>query len=809
MERSVIIREYGIVQGVGFRPFIKRLADRYAVTGSVCNHGPYVEIIAHGESSKINEFIDSINNEAPDRAVILKTEIRDDGTGELTGNSFEIVESRKDDGLIFIPPDLAICDDCRRELFDRRDRRYLHPFINCTQCGPRLTILESLPYDRERTGMKIFPMCRSCKGEYEDPDTRRFDAQPICCNECGPEFYIVDKNESREKLKGTDAIEYARSVIAGGGIVAVKGIGGFHLACDASNDEAVKKLRKRKHRPEKPFAVMMKDMSVVFRECRGITQEKKKILEGTQKPILLLEKKEGGKLSGSIAPDNPTVGVMLPYAPVQLLLFDLPESGIKDFPDMLVMTSGNIAGAPICRDEDEVINELSDFVDCILSNDRPILTRADDSVMDHLDNRPYMIRRSRGYAPLPYAVDCGDAGEATVLAVGGELKNTFCIVKGELFYPSSYIGDLSDERSEEVLRETVARFEEMLECSPDLIVCDKHPDYRSSQLAERLAGETGAKLIKVQHHYAHIVSCMAENDHKDPVIGVSFDGTGYGDDGTIWGGEIFACDYRGYERCGHISGFMQAGGDASSKEGFRIAISMAELSEDKEAAEEVRYLLSGDYGCPENFVKIDEKDADIIAAMTRKNLNCVRSTSAGRLFDAISAVLGIRSRSTFEGEAAMALEFAAGRYAKRMAEKGEIPDDFRSVVLQTESGFNTGDGVIPTDRLFAHIVRERINAVKGHPGDENALAENAEKLAYEFHLLLAHMTADAAVGAGRDRGISTVALSGGCFQNRLFTTFVKDCISEAGMDVLLHSLIPPNDGGIALGQAVAARCMIN
>lgn len=792
MKKSVIIREYGIVQGVGFRPFVKRLADRYDITGSVCNFGPYVEIRACGDSEDLNRFSESIKTEAPDRASILKTEIREDTDPQQANDSFEIIESRKDEGLIFIPPDLAICDECSKELFDKNDRRYLHPFINCTQCGPRLTILESLPYDRERTGMKIFPMCRSCADEYGDKQTRRFDAQPICCNDCGPEFYIINTDGKRDGSTGTDAIAYVRGVIAEGGIVAIKGIGGFHLACDAANDEAVKKLRQRKNRPAKPFAVMMRDMSVVRRECNGLTERKEEILEGPQKPILLLEKNKGGKLSEHIAPDNPTVGVMLPYAPVQLLLFDLPIDNREYFPDMLVMTSGNIAGAPICRDEDEAVSELSGFVDCILSNDRPILTRADDSVMDHLDDRPYMIRRSRGYAPLPYLVDCGNAGNSTILAVGGELKNTFCIGKGDLFYPSSYIGDLSDERSEEVLEETIARFESMLECSPEIIVCDKHPGYRSTKIAEKLAKDTGARLIKLQHHYAHIVSCMAENDHKDPVIGISYDGTGYGDDGTVWGGEIFACDYREYERCGHIAGFLQAGGDISSKEGYRIAISMAELSGDKEFAESVKYLLSEEYGNPDTYIKTDEKSVDVIASMIRKNVNCIRSTSAGRLFDAVSAVLGIRSHSTFEGEAAMALEFFAGKYAEGTVEK------------QITEG---SDGVIPTDKLFEYIVKERRKAVERYCNDRSALAENAERLAYEFHLMLARMTAEAAVRSGREKGIDTVALSGGCFQNRLFTTLVRDRIREAGMEVLLHSLIPPNDGGIALGQAVAARFM--
>ncbi|MEE1051561.1 MAG: Sua5/YciO/YrdC/YwlC family protein, partial [Lachnospiraceae bacterium] len=540
--------------------------------------------------------------------------------------------------------------------------------------------------------MKEFPMCPRCAEEYYSPETRRYDAQPVCCNDCGPEVYLVGDIKMRrpagpDRIRGTraitegtmsipeslpdrihgtqaitegtmnipeslpglirgrQAITEARRTILEGGIVAVKGIGGFHLCCDASNEEAVRLLRTRKKRPMKPFAVMMRDEETADRECR-ITPRQREILTGHQKPILLLDKKEGGKLCPSIAPDNPKVGVMLPYAPVQILLFDYDDG--LEMPDVLVMTSGNISGAPICRDDEEAVRELSSLCDCILSHNRKIRIRCDDSVMDFYRDKPYMIRRSRGYAPLPYLLSLSLKG--SVLAVGGELKNTFCIGTGSLFYPSSYIGDLADLRSVKALQETIGRMETLLEVRPQAVACDLHPKYNSTAVAE----ETGLPLIRIQHHYAHIVSCMAENDWSDPVIGVSFDGTGYGTDETIWGGEIMTADLSGFERKASIRPFLQLGGDASSREGWRIAASMI-------------YAVTGQRDRTIELLRqldlCDEKTARFQIMMADKGINSILSTSAGRLFDGVSALLGIRKSSTFEGEAATALQFRAEAYA--------------------------------------------------------------------------------------------------------------------------------------------------
>ena len=563
--------------------------------------------------------------------------------------------------------------------------------------------------------------------------------------------------------------------------MAVKGIGGFHLCCDASNEEAVRLLRTRKKRPMKPFAVMMRDEETADRECR-ITPRQREILTGHQKPILLLDKKEGGKLCPSIAPDNPKVGVMLPYAPVQILLFDYDDG--LEMPDVLVMTSGNISGAPICRDDEEAVRELSSLCDCILSHNRKIRIRCDDSVMDFYRDKPYMIRRSRGYAPLPYLLSLPLKG--SVLAVGGELKNTFCIGTGSLFYPSSYIGDLADLRSVKALQETIGRMETLLEVRPQAVACDLHPKYNSTAVAE----ETGLPVIRIQHHYAHIVSCMAENDWSDPVIGVSFDGTGYGTDETIWGGEIMTADLYGFDRKASIRPFLQLGGDASSREGWRIAASMiyAVIGQRDRTIELLRQLDL-----------CDEKTARFQIMMADKGINSILSTSAGRLFDGVSALLGIRKSSTFEGEAATALQFRAEAYAASVGQESSAASSGQEFKIFEDFGEDfplldlTGERIVlNTDGLWKVLLEARL------------AGENPDKLAYYFHRTLARQICAACIRVSEDTGLRTAALSGGVFQNRLLLDLVQSELEEAGFKVLIHSLLPPNDGGIALGQAVAA-----
>ena len=763
--QTVIFHVYGIVQGVGFRPFAAVTAERFGICGTVANKGSYVEIIAQGDAAQLAAFAAEIRQHPPERAMILgmdKENCTDDAFSVFS--SFSIIESEKEYGDIFVSPDIATCGKCQRELFDPQNRRYLHPFINCTQCGPRLTILDTMPYDRERTSMHEFPMCPACAAEYHDPETRRYDAQPVCCNDCGPEVYIIDSD-----LRGGAAITAVRRAITEGKIAAVKGIGGFHLCCDAKNAEAVNRLRTLKHRPMKPFAVMMRDAETAEREC-NISDSQREMLTGWQKPILLLEKRENMSLCDEIAPDNRTVGVMLPYAPVQMLLFAYPD-GI-DMTDCLVMTSGNAHGAPICRNDADAVQEIGGFCDLILSHDRKIRLRADDSVCDWLFDKPYMIRRSRGFAPLPVMMHRKQHRQ--VLAIGGELKNTFCIAKGGLLYASPFVGDMADIRTVHALRESVDRMCGLLEAEPELVVCDTHPMYNTVTVAQEIAQARGIPLIQVQHHYAHILACMAENEYTQRVIGVSFDGTGYGDDGTIWGGELLLCDPDGYDRKGSVKPFVQTGGDLSAKEGWRIAAALL-----RDGCGEDAQVLCETLGI------CDAKTFALQAKMAQMGVNSVTSTSCGRIFDAVSAILGIRRSATFEGEASTALMTAAEAYA---AENG-VPKNILPVQVTAENGYLH----LETTALAAEIARRYAAA---------RTPENRALLAYQFHAALAETVLQACDKIRADTGVSVCALSGGVFQNRLLTRLAYDKLCAAGFRVLLHSLIPPNDGGICVGQAM-------
>ena len=640
--------------------------------------------------------------------------------------------------------------------------------------------------------MKEFPMCPDCAKEYYDPETRRYDAQPVCCNDCGPEVYLIGRSE-----RGRDAITYTRQVIHDGGVVAIKGIGGFHLCCDATNEEAVSRLRTLKCRPAKPFAIMAKDETVVKRECI-VTPEQEAILTGHQKPILLLDRrsKEHRKenqpqsenisetrLAPSVAPGNPKVGVMLPYAPIQLLLFDYQDD--VEVSDCLVMTSANTSGAPICRDDEDALRELTGLCDVILSHDRKIRIRADDTVMDFYKGEPYMIRRSRGYAPLPFMM--GNEFKGQVLAVGGELKNAFCIGKDQLFYPSPYIGDMGDVRTVKALKESVKRMEELLEVKPEIVACDMHPSYNTRAAAE----EMGLPVFPVQHHYAHILSCMAENEWttKKKVIGVSFDGTGYGTDGTIWGGEILLADYDSFKRWGCIEPFAQTGGDASAKEGWRIAVSLLGKIYGKEIA----------LSLIETLGLCESKLAKLQFTMEERGINTVKSTSAGRLFDAVSAILGIRKASTFEGEASTSLQFAAEKWLDSQDEKIAGYEDFVESGVMTEYREEQKETLVkdelyylPTLALVKEVVERKLSG------------ENSNQLALHFHKGLACMIVSACEKAREETGIDTVALSGGVYQNRLLLDYSVTMLEKRGFHVLRHHLLPPNDGGISLGQAVAA-----
>ena len=769
MDYTWNIKVYGIVQGVGFRPFVKRLGDSCGVKGCVSNKGAYVDIYINASVNLRDIFLKRLKEEAPERSIILRVDIRE--CKNVDFDDFSIIESDSDSGDIFVSVDIATCDKCRRELFNPADRRYMHPFINCTDCGPRLTILDKMPYDRERTSMKNFPMCDECAREYNNPDSRRYDAQPVCCNDCGPRVYFRKVNEDII-YKDSEAILRARRAIEDGKIVAVKGIGGFHLCCDATNYEAVERLRQLKSRPNKPFAVMVRDIETVKRECNyNDNKEIKDILCGHQKPILLLDKNENGKIHNIVAPDNSKIGIMLPYTPIHMLLFDYDSGdGVirKLKTDCLVMTSGNPKGAPICKDEDKVIEEIGLYCDYILYNDRKIRLRADDTVMDLYDNKPYMIRRSRGYSPIPVYHNVDNA--VPVLGIGGELKNSFCLGKNNLFYMSPYVGDMGDYRTVEALKEAIIRLKELLNINPLVIGADLHPKYNTLMVAKELS----LPIVYVQHHFAHLVSCLVENDFHNKAIGVAFDGTGYGTDGSIWGGEVMILNTKEYKRVAAISSFNHIGGDIASKEGYRIALSMINDIYKENALEIVRKLNLA----PDNMV-------DLYKKMAEKKINCITSTSAGRLFDAVSAVLGIVRMSTYEGEGAIKLEYMAEKYLKNNG-KTDVKMHF---------GWHEdslGLIIMETDKLFTYIIEEKLN---GEPGD---------KLAYEFHAGLSEIIAVTVKELSLRNKLYTCALSGGVFQNKLLLGLVDEKLKDNNITVLKHSLVPPNDGGIGLGQAVVA-----
>lgn len=775
------IKITGIVQGVGFRPFVHKTAEKYDIKGFVINQGPFVEIRAEGRKEDVELFLRTIKTDAPDRAKILQIDIEDDRSNDCF-EAFEIRESsgRAGDDIIFVPPDIGICGDCKRELYDKGDIRYLHPLINCTACGPRLTIIDSLPYDRERTSMKDFRMCPSCKAEYEDIRSRRYDAQPVCCPDCGPKYTALKTidistfqgssfPETNDTARFKDDMRKARRIIVSGGIIAVKGIGGFHFCCSAYSKEAIARLRKIKARPMKPFALMMKDIGTVKKHC-VLDPKKEELLTGPIRPIVLLEKKAECIIEELVAPENDRLGVMIPYAPVQLLLFRMDDELDEKMPDALIMTSVNISGEPIIKDDSELIEKFGRDIDLILTNDREILTRADDSVIDFFEDKPYVIRRSRGLSPLP--VRYRAAGGKNVLAFGGELKNSFCVGKDGYYYPSPYIGDMGSIRTGEVQAEEIARFLDILSVkgSLDMISCDLNPAYRSSVLAEAFAKKHGLPIFKVQHHVAHLLSVLAENDFAGDAIGCSFDGTGLGDDGTIWGGEILLLAGKKINRVSSITPFINAGGDLTAREGWRAAVSMVYdiFGRDKKSA--LSWIMA--HGL------CTKEEATAIFQMVDNKINTTESTSAGRLFDAASAILGLKKAQTFEGEAAMALQAAAERYIKGNSQKTST---------ETNSQRNSH---IATDRIIEYLIR-------------NADKDKGE-LSYYFHEALARMTAEKIIAVSKETGVSTAALSGGTFQNTLFLSLLKKRLVSAGLSVLTHSLIPANDGGIALGQAVFA-----
>lgn len=613
--------------------------------------------------------------------------------------------------------------------------------------------------------MKHFPLCDACAYEYTHPETRRYDAQPVCCPDCGPTVCLKKPGDPTVLATHHAAIARTRELLASGHILAIKGIGGFHLACDAKNTQALAQLRARKQRPKKPFAVMVEDLERAKRYA-SFTQKACELACGWQKPILLLPKRDSD-LSPLVAPDTPYLGLMLPYTPLHHLLFRYPDT--CPMTDVLVMTSGNISGAPICHTDALVDQELSGICDYVLTHDRPINVRCDDSVVAIVENTSRVVRRSRGYAPLPILVDTQHKG--CVLGIGSDLKNTFCLGADDLFYLSPHIGDLEDIRTMAALKDTLTRMEELLELSPSVVAADLHPKYYSHAFAKEL----GLPLLLVQHHFAHILSCMAENEKTEPVLGVAFDGTGYGSDGTIWGGELLAVSPTSFTRLGSIAPFLHPAGDIGAKEGWRIALSMMSQTMERDQCLQMA----------EAFGLADPTSLRLQYHSIERRLGTVSSTSAGRLFDAVSAILGFATQSSFEGEAAQALQFAAERAKHELFD----PDQWKLAQTQSDRLF------LPTDRLFATLCAQSMHE------PDRAMRESLAKF---FHEALVHMLGQALILLREQTHINTVALSGGVFQNALFATLLEKTLTDQGFVVLTHALVPANDGGLALGQAFYA-----
>ena len=740
----------GIVQGVGFRPYIFQLAGRHNLCGHVANTASGVHIHVEGLAADIEGFLNSIPTEAPPLAQI--TAVKTSGANHENCQSFAIVTSREDTGkTALISPDVAICADCLAEMLTPEDRRFHYPFINCTNCGPRYTIIDDIPYDRPQTAMKHFRMCPLCQAEYDNPTNRRFHAQPNACPVCGPQVALLDAKG--QALPVDDPVTSAIALLKEGHIVAIKGLGGFHLAVDAQNESAVVRLRRRKHREEKPFALMAPDIEGV-RQFASVDAEEAAVLSTPQRPILLLTKRANHPIAPSVSPRNRYFGVMLPYAPLHYLLL------AKSF-TALVMTSANLSEEPIVIDNDEAVERLSGIADYFLVHDRPINLRCDDSIVRKTAGATRFIRRARGYVPTPVFLS---HAPPPVLACGAELKNTVCLTKEDRAFVSQHIGDLENMATYDAFRSTIAHLQRILDIAPRAIACDLHPDYFSTRFA--LAQNT-LPIIQVQHHHAHIVSCMAENHVDERVIGLAFDGTGYGSDATIWGGEVLFADRADFERAACFRPVPMPGGAAAIKSPWRMAISYLYQAFGKHY-----HRLDIPF-----TAEIDQKQADILVAMMQQGLNTPMTSSMGRLFDSVAALAGLRHTVAFEGQAAMELEMTA-----QSEDCGHYEFDWQvSEVIH-----------ILTDPIIQGVVND---LERGY---------SAARISRRFHTTLVRLFTDLCLLLRRQSGLNRVALSGGSFQNAILLTELSKALGVEGFDVYTHRLVPPNDGGISLGQAVVA-----
>lgn len=809
--RHVHIHVTGIVQGVGMRPFVYREAMAHGICGWVLNAGDGVHIEAHALAGALDAFVAALSEHAPAAALVERVDIADlepGGWSAADEQGFRIVASQDQTAhTTLVSPDIATCDDCLRELFDPADRRYHYPFINCTNCGPRFTIIRSLPYDRAATSMNCFPMCPECAAEYADPLDRRFHAQPDACFDCGPHITWREAGEdAASPAVGTtretsDAIiDRCVELLACGSIVAIKGLGGFHLACDASNEQAVAELRRRKRRSNKPLAVMARDLADAERLCH-VNDVERGLLAGSIRPIVLLRRRavceSGGSpnalaLAPSVAHDLPELGIMLPYTPLQHLLL---AAAVARGMHALVMTSGNLSEEPIETDDDLAWEHLVavGIADALLGNDRAILSRYDDSVVRVVDGTVMPVRRARGYAPQPLPLPALDGAPSCVLACGPQQKATIALTRegtnGEATcFVSQHIGDVENGETFDAWNAARTRLEDLFDLAPAALACDLHPSYLSGQWAREQARKCNLPLVEVQHHHAHIASVMAEAiaagqlTTDTPVLGIAFDGTGAGTDGTIWGGEFLVASLDGFERTAHLLTWALPGGAASVRDARRNAFAL--LSE---------LGLLEHPGAAQLLNSLDEQTRSVTATMIERGINSPRTSSMGRLFDAAAAILGICDKATYEGEPAIELEAAAWR---AFSSESACPTGNMASFSVTESSRPDDCHVLNSRPLFEALL-EGIRT--GVP---------AGKLALDFHVTIARSSARIAREICAREGLDTVALSGGVFMNRLLLQLLTRELKSMGLTVLIPRSVPVNDGCIAYGQAVIARARL-
>lgn len=743
----------GVVQGVGFRPFVHELAEQLGLTGWVINTTEGVTAEVQGSRTATRAFVSRLAVEAPPLSFIIELHDREIPTqpGEA---GFAIRPSAATaTRTALLPPDVCTCDDCARELRDPADRRYRYPFINCTNCGPRYTIVDDIPYDRDKTSMARFAMCDACRAEYEDATNRRFHAQPNACFDCGPRVWVADSQGIR--LEVPDPIEHIANLLMNGVVVAIKGLGGFHLAADATNEQAVRRLRARKHREAKPLAIMCRNLDETRRHVE-MDEVSTALITSRHRPIVLVPRKRESDVSEAVAPSNPELGVMLPYTPLHMLLLDAG-------PPALVMTSGNVSEEPIAIGNDEAVRRLGPMADALLLHDREILVRNDDSVIRPMGHGAVFLRRSRGYVPLPVMLRHDGP---SVLAVGGELKNTVCLTKGRMAFISQHIGDQANEAAFDAFVDTTERLQRILDVRPGRLAADLHPDYATT----RWAATRGLPLVRVQHHHAHVASCLAEHGEAGPVIGLALDGTGYGTDGATWGGELLVADAGGFRRVGHLGYVRQPGGDQAARQPWRMAVSYLIDTFGDRFAQFAERLLG----------RVEEQRRDAVARLVTTGTNAPLTSSLGRLFDGAAALCGQQLESRFEAQAAMRLEMTAR----------SAPQDFRTW---------------PVEIVRAESLELRPSMFVRPMVEDLARGVDAAVVALRFHRTVAQALVSACEIVRDVTGVTMVAASGGCMQNRLLAELIVDGLRARGFRVLVQEKVPPNDGGLALGQAWVAR----